>query len=317
MTLGATDPAGLCIPADVRELAVASLGAYFEKICGVDRAVLGRDHVNPERYLKNIETLNAQVPLRGKKLLEIGSGYGVSLALMLQRFDVDATGIEPASQGFDDSFKCARAVLLANQLDPSRIIDAAGESLPFDDASFDVVYSNNVLEHTVDPALVLREAVRVLKPGGTLYVEVPNYLAYYEGHYLVPQPPILWPGLLAFWVKWVFRRDPSFARTMRTEINPIWVRKVLRNIGHAYPIEVHGLGEERFLARLAQPLVFQTEAVRGIAQRLIGWVQAINHTNWIGRLIVELNGHYPIILIATRAQPLTSASGDSSPREVQ
>jgi ubiquinone/menaquinone biosynthesis C-methylase UbiE len=293
-------PPELCIPANVRDSAIASLGAYFEKINGVDRVVLGHDHVDPDRYFKNIETLNAHLPLQGKKLLEIGSGYGVSLALMLQRFGVNAMGVEPASQGFDESFRCARAVLEANQLDPMRVIDAAGECLPFGDASFDVVYSNNVLEHTSKPAQVLREAVRVLKPGGTLYVEVPNYLSYYEGHYLIPQPPIIWRGLLAGWVKWVYRRDPSFARTLRTEINPIWLRKTLREISQVYPITVETFGEERFLARLAKPFVFQTEAVRGVAQRAIRLLQALNYRNWVGHLIVKLNGHYPIILVATR-----------------
>jgi ubiquinone/menaquinone biosynthesis C-methylase UbiE len=290
-----------CIPAHVRDSASATLGAYFEKINGVDRVVLGNDHVNPERYLKNIEILNAHLPLKGKKLLEIGSGYGISLALMLQRFGVDAIGVEPASHGFEESFQCARVILEANQLDPMRIVDAAGENLPFDDASFDVVYSNNVLEHTAKPEQVLREAARVLKPGGTLYIEVPNYLSYYEGHYLIPQPPIIWRGLLASWVKWVYRRDPSFARTLRTEINPIWLRKNLREVAQEYPLEVLTLGEERFLARLARPFVFQTDAVRGVARGTIKLLQALNYKNWIGHLIVKLNGHYPIILIATRS----------------
>ena len=291
---------GLNIPIRVRDSAIASLGTYFEKISGVDRVILGHDHVNPDRYRKNIEALNAVVPLREKKLLEIGSGYGVSLALMLIDYGVDAVGVEPASQGFDDSFQCARAILEANRLDPMRVIDATGENLPFDAEFFDVVYSNNVLEHTANPAQVLREAVRVLKPGGTLYVEVPNFLSYYEGHYLIPQPPILWRGLLASWVKWVFRRDPSFARTLRTEINPVWLRKILRNIGQVYPINVHSLGEEHFLTRLAQPFVFQTETVRGATNRAIRFMQSVNYGNWIGHVIVKLNGHYPIILIATR-----------------
>jgi hypothetical protein len=101
-------------------------------------------------------------------------------------------------------------------------------------------------------------------------------------------------------VKWVFHRDPSFARTLRTEINPIWLRRALREIALRYPLEVHTLGEENFLARLAQPFAFQTEAVQGVAQGMIRLLQTLNYRNWIGHLIVKLNGHYPIILVATR-----------------
>jgi hypothetical protein len=46
--------------------------------------------------------------------------------------------------------------------------------------------------------------------------------------------------------------------------------------------------------------VFQTQAVRGVAQRLISVLQVFNYRNWLGHLIVMLNGHYPIVLVATR-----------------
>ncbi|HEX3848281.1 MAG TPA: class I SAM-dependent methyltransferase [Steroidobacteraceae bacterium] len=293
-------PETISIPPAVRESAISSLGAFFEPLNHIDRRVLGDDHVNPGRYLENIRTLDAVADLRGKKVLEIGVGYGVSLAIMLKQFGADAVGVEPASAGFDASFRSAAAVLEANGLDPLRVIDATGENLPFADASFDVVYSNNVLEHTQRPAQVLREAVRCLKPGGILYVEVPNYLSYYEGHYMVPQPPILWRGMLALWVRWVFRRDPRFARTLRTEINPAWMRRTLRDIAREHPLEVCTLGEERFLERLAKPFVFQTESVRGVAQRLVRSAQRLNVANWMGHAIVALNGHYPIVLVARR-----------------
>jgi 2-polyprenyl-6-hydroxyphenyl methylase/3-demethylubiquinone-9 3-methyltransferase len=47
-------------------------------------------------------------------------------------------------------------------------------SLAFADRSFDFVLSTEVIEHTVDPEAAVRELVRVLKPGGTLVLTVPN-----------------------------------------------------------------------------------------------------------------------------------------------
>lgn len=49
-----------------------------------------------------------------------------------------------------------------------------GESLPFDDESFDVVFSIYVLEHVADPASFAAEIKRVLKPGGVVLSITPN-----------------------------------------------------------------------------------------------------------------------------------------------
>jgi SAM-dependent methyltransferase len=48
------------------------------------------------------------------------------------------------------------------------------EALPFSNASFDRVLSIVVLEHTPEPALVIQEFQRVLKPGGTVHMVVPH-----------------------------------------------------------------------------------------------------------------------------------------------
>jgi SAM-dependent methyltransferase len=48
-----------------------------------------------------------------------------------------------------------------------------GKHLPFESASFDTVLNTDVLEHTPDPAALVAEMARVLKPGGTLILTAP------------------------------------------------------------------------------------------------------------------------------------------------
>src|SRR5688572_6985273 len=58
--------------------------------------------------------------------------------------------------------------------------------IPFDDASFDAVTSNQVFEHVENLDLVLREVVRVLKPGGQLLAMFPDKSIWREGHCGIP-----------------------------------------------------------------------------------------------------------------------------------
>lgn len=48
-----------------------------------------------------------------------------------------------------------------------------GVTIPFDDNSWDNILCTEVLEHTIDPAALIAEMLRVLRPGGTLLVTVP------------------------------------------------------------------------------------------------------------------------------------------------
>ncbi len=60
-----------------------------------------------------------------------------------------------------------------------------GEAMAFPDASFDAVLSVQVLEHTFDPAKMVRELARVLRPGGTAVFLIPqtSVLHHAPGHY--------------------------------------------------------------------------------------------------------------------------------------
>ena len=50
--------------------------------------------------------------------------------------------------------------------------------LPYPDARFDAVVSMDVVEHVPDPLPWVRGALRVLKPGGLLFLTTPNYASY-------------------------------------------------------------------------------------------------------------------------------------------
>lgn len=291
------DPTTTCIiPREVFEIAEQSIGVFFEPISKTDRHVIVQDFLDLSKSFTRADILRRYTPLNSKKLLEVGSGFGTNLLVWTKHFDVDAYGVEPGGPGFNQGHIASRILFEANGMNPDRIVNAAGEGLPFPDETFDLVYSSNVLEHTGDPERVLQEAVRVLKPGGILHIEVPNYLSYFEGHYMVFQPPIFWKPMLGWWVKFVFRRDPAFAATLQTQINPSWCRRTVRKIAQTYPLELISLGEELFLERLSKPFVFETRVVQNHIQKLIRLLQKMNVGNWIGHLIVLLQGHFPLYM---------------------
>jgi uncharacterized protein YbaR (Trm112 family) len=68
-------------------------------------------------------------------------------------------------------------------LEPFHNVDVVGDAhdLPFTDGTFDSVISNAVLEHVGDPEVAIAEMLRVLKPGGYLYAEVP-FIFFFHGY---------------------------------------------------------------------------------------------------------------------------------------
>jgi SAM-dependent methyltransferase len=60
------------------------------------------------------------------------------------------------------------------RLTPLVNVIARGEQLPLGDGRFDLVICTQVLEYVVQPALVIREIRRVLRPGGVLLLSVPS-----------------------------------------------------------------------------------------------------------------------------------------------
>ncbi len=274
-------------------------GAYFSSLMKVDRDKFAADTLDPRKAENMAQVLEEFVPLQGKKVLEIGTGCGVNHIVWQKKFGIDAWGLEPEGDGFEYSADVANKLIQENGLDPARIRNALGETIPFPDRSFDIVYSSNVLEHVLDPTKVLREAVRVLKPGGTLQIICPNYFSYFDGHHAAFHPPIISNGFFKWWIKWVYRRNPEFAATIRTEINPFWVRRHLKAIAYSTPLTVHSLGEDKFIERMSTADVDRWMAL-DVLRRLVKFIQRCGLSRAIAHLIVALQGWTPLIITVTK-----------------
>lgn len=88
--------------------------------------------------------------------------------------------------GIDIGGDCKRHPrLLTVNLQRNRNTDVVADAmrLPFDDESMDVVITQETLEHVRCPDVALAEVHRVLKPGGTLFCQLPFVIGYHPGPY--------------------------------------------------------------------------------------------------------------------------------------
>lgn len=106
----------------------------------------------------------------GSDVLEIGSGSGW-FTILARREGYRAVGVEVSWELVE--FARARAAAAGIE---APFHEARAEALPLPDASFDVAYANSVMEHVRGWREAIREAHRVLRPGGLLFIGTTNRL---------------------------------------------------------------------------------------------------------------------------------------------
>jgi arsenite methyltransferase len=104
----------------------------------------------------------------GEILLDLGSGGGIDVLLSAQR--VGPTGKAYGLDMTDDMLSLARANAAQAGATNVEFLEGQIEAVPLPDASVDVVISNCVINLSADKRQVIREAYRVLRPGGRFAV---------------------------------------------------------------------------------------------------------------------------------------------------
>lgn len=259
--------------------------SHLEKIVG--------ESLNPQRAREQLLMLERSIlkKIQGLRILEVGSGYGLAVAIARTEFGADAYGIEPGADEFSGAYAVSRKALELAHLPPDVVLQGIAEDIPFPDSHFDCVFSSNVLEHVQNPQQVIDESLRVLKPSGFLHIVVPNYGSWWEGHY-----GILWfPNLPLSLGKMYIRlqgRDPSFLETLQF-INHNWLGKMLTP--YQGKIEVLGWGidvwEERVLS-----LGFSEWSTLGKLKSILRFVHRVGLARVIVGVGKVLHWETPIIL---------------------
>jgi len=121
------------------------------------------------------------IDLKGKDVLDVGCGLGGKTLFHLQKGARSVTGLDISQT----NVQIARSCFMERQPDSSRrpgLVVADAAAMPFADNSFDLAISTYTFEHLADPAKVLGEIQRVIKPGGEIFISFPPYFSPWGAH---------------------------------------------------------------------------------------------------------------------------------------
>jgi ubiquinone/menaquinone biosynthesis C-methylase UbiE len=172
--------------------------------------------------------------LSGLRVLEIGSGAGAHSALFKYHGAV-MTSVDLTPERV---LATARKLSLVEG-DEGNAYQADAENLPFQDNSFDIVYSNGVLHHSENTDQCIQEVYRVLKPGGKAVIML--YSRHSAIYWLNVLPRALLTGEFFRWpeAQWVGRLTegkPKFGNT-KNPITRVYSASQMRTLFKSFKIQ--------------------------------------------------------------------------------
>jgi SAM-dependent methyltransferase len=166
--------------------------------------------------------LGASGPLDDARVLDDGCGIGTYVGKLA----------EVARQAYGLDYELERVAEGARRVERSALVCGAGEHLPFRDAVFDLVLSNEVIEHVEDDRRAVVEMARVTRPGGRIVIFCPNRW------YPVEQHGVYWRGRYHFGNVPLVNYLPDPLRNRLAPHVRAYTRRKLWNLFDGLPLRV-------------------------------------------------------------------------------
>jgi glycosyltransferase involved in cell wall biosynthesis/trans-aconitate methyltransferase len=207
--------------------------------------------------------------------LDVGCADGAILGHLAESFGLNI--------GIDREWDLILRAASKRASPKTHFLRSNGQAIPIPSDQVDIVVCTQVYEHTPDPARLVTEIRRVLKPGGVVFFSGPNRFSLMEGHYHLPLLSLL-PRWLANLYLRLFRKIPEY------DINSLYYGQ-LRRLWSDF--ELHDF----------TPLMIQQPRRYAVEDKLASmpWVQTL--PGWLLEMLKPLYPNYNWILVKPTAIP--------------
>lgn len=143
--------------------ALEAAGKDIDELAPTDLAPVDEFHIRGREA--TVELAHRAELTAGSRVLDVGCGLGGSVRYLATEHACEATGIDLTAEYIEVAAALAERVGLA---DVVKFRQASALALPFEAASFDVVWTEHAQMNISDKSVFYGEIARVLKPGGRL-----------------------------------------------------------------------------------------------------------------------------------------------------